>query len=326
MIPRKLKSGDHIRIIAPSKSFAILTKRGIVDVAEKRLSSLGLEVSYGDHIMESDGLASSSVESRVSDLNDAFRDKNIDGILTAIGGFNSNQILRQIDYKTIKANPKIFCGYSDITALSNAIFAKTGMVTYSGPHFSSFGMQKGFEDTLKSFKECLFTDKPYDIKTSVEWSNDKWYLDQKNRKFLKNKGPIVISKGEAEGRIIGGNLCTLSLLQGTEFMPNLKDSILFIEDDYETREVVFDRMLQSLLQQPEAEGIKGVVIGRFEKASEISDSAIKRMIKTKKELEGIPVAANVDFGHTTPMITFPIGGKAEIVLTKDNVRIKITEH
>ena len=96
-----------------------------------------------------------SRDARVEDLNEAFRDENVKAILTVIGGFNSNQLLDYIDYEAIKNNPKIFCGFSDITALSNAIYAKTGVVTYSGPHYSSFGMLKGFEYSLEYFKKMF---------------------------------------------------------------------------------------------------------------------------------------------------------------------------
>jgi len=325
MISKKLEVGDHIRVIAPSMSLALIDKQNL-RIAEERIKSLGLSVSYGAHVREKDELISSRVESRVSDLNDAFKDKSVDAILTVIGGFNSNQLLKHLDYKAIRSNPKIFCGYSDITVLSNAIFAKTGLVTYSGPHFSSFGMKKGFEYTMEGFKNCLFSSRPFEITPSKEWSNDKWYLDQNKRKFVKNKGPIVINKGEAKGRIIGGNLGTLSLLQGTEFMPSLKDSILFIEDDYESRAVTFDRVLQSLLHQPGFERVRGIVIGRFERESNISDRALRKIIQTKKELMDIPIVANVDFGHTTPMITFPIGGEGKINLNKNNMQIEVKKH
>lgn len=94
---------------------------------------------------------SSSIQSRVEDLHNAFLDKNVKAILTCIGGFNVNQILEYIDYSIIKNNPKIICGFSDITALINAIFAKTGLVTYHGTHFSSFGFEKDIEYTNQYF-------------------------------------------------------------------------------------------------------------------------------------------------------------------------------
>ena len=144
IFPKKLKSGSHIRVIAPSRSASILTKE-LIDYSKARLEKFGFKVSFGKNIYESDDFHSSSVVSRIADLHDAYRDKDIDAILTVIGGYNSNQIIDEIDYKLIENNPKILCGFSDITTLSNAIYAQTKLVTYSGPHFSSWGMKKEFE-------------------------------------------------------------------------------------------------------------------------------------------------------------------------------------
>lgn len=314
IFPDKLKSGDLISVISPSRSLALLSDETINNAVDK-FNDLGLEVSFSKHAAEKDSFISSSITSRVRDLHDAFRDKKVKAIFTTIGGFNANQLLNYIDFDVIKENPKIFCGYSDITVLSNAIFSKTGLVTYSGPHFSTLGMQKGLEYTLEYLKKCLFDNSAYELNDSKNWSDDAWYLDQKKRKFIKNMGRLVISKGRAKGRIVGGNLCTLNLLQGTEFMPSLKNSILFLEDDEMGANVTaleFDRNLQSVLHQKDARFIKGIVIGRFQKASKMTKEKIIKIVKGKQELKGIPVIANVDFGHTTPQITFPIGGEAEI--------------
>ena len=139
----------------------------------------------------------------------------------------------------------------------------------------------------------------------------------------------MINEGEAEGRIIGANLCTFNLLHGTEFMPDFKDSILFLEDCVESKDVFvvnFDRDLQSIIHQPGFEKVKGMVIGRFENSSGMTKEKLIKIIKTKKELDRIPVIAGVDFGHTFPMITFPIGGKAKIYAKKGKVKIEIVEH
>ena len=320
MIPSKLKSGDEIRIVAPSRSLAIISKDTRI-IGDARFKELGLKLSFGKHVNEMDDFASSSIKSRVQDLHDAFNDKKIKAIISVIGGFNCNQLLRYLDYELIKNNPKILIGYSDTTALQNAIYAKTGLVTYSGPAYSTFGMKKGFEYTLDYFKRCLFSNELIEIKPSVEWSDDTWYKNQESREFIKNKGFYVINKGT----IIGANLCTLNLLQGTEYMPSLEDSVLFLEDDEESNPLLFDRDLQSLIHQPGFNKVKGIVIGRFQKVSKVDYNLITQIIKSKKELDKIPVIYDADFGHTSPMITFPIGGTVEINASK-NPSIKIIEH
>jgi muramoyltetrapeptide carboxypeptidase len=311
MFPAKLQPGDEIRVIAPSTSMAMLKEKQI-EIAVDRLHQLGFTVSFGKNVHVHDEFFSSSIEERLEDLHDAFRDQNVKGILTAIGGYNSNQLLKYIDYELIRANPKVFCGYSDITALSLAIYKKTGVITYSGPHFSSFGMVKGFEYTLHSFLDAVTNDSPYDISPSPFWSDDPWYLDQEHRTFVEQKHYHVIQEGSAEGRLIGGNLSTIHLLQGTEFMPSLKDAILFIEDDVETHPHRFDRELQSLLHLPDANDIRAILIGRFQKDSNMTDAALEKIIKSKRELKNIPVIGNVNIGHVQPIATIPIGAVATI--------------
>jgi muramoyltetrapeptide carboxypeptidase len=325
MIPGKLSAGDEIRVIAPSTSFHILTP-AIREAALKNLAALGLHITFGSNCEELDAFHSSSVAARAEEIQAAFADANVKGILTAIGGYSSNQVLRSLDYDLIKANPKVLCGFSDITALSTAIHAKTGLVTYSGPHFSTFGMEKGLEYTLEHFKKCLFEAEPFALAPSKEWSDDPWYRDQENRVFIPNEGYLVINTGRAEGKLLGGNLCTLNLLQGTEYMPDLHDSILLLEDDDESLPHTIDRDLQSLIHQPGFAGVRGLVIGRFQHGSEMEQEKLIQIIRSKPELDGIPVIANADFGHTTPQFTFPIGGTGKLQAINAQVEFVVIAH
>jgi len=323
--PTKLKAGDEVRIVAPSRSLAIISEESR-KIANNRFSDLGLKLSFGKHLEEKDEFVSSSIKSRIEDLHDAFRDKNVKAIITVIGGFNSNQLLKYLDWDLIKNNPKIFCGFSDITALNNAIFAKTGLISYSGPHYSTFGQELYFDYTLEYFKKCLLSDDPFEIIPSEQWSDDAWYKNQKERTLIKNDGFLLINEGNASGTIVGANLCTLNLLQGTEYFPDLENSILFIEDDEESLPHTFDRDLQSLIHLPIFSSVKGIVIGRFQKASEITNELLIKIIKTKKELDNLPVIANVDFGHTDPKITFPVGGEVNLVAKNGKVKIELIKH
>lgn len=325
MIPSKLKAGDEIRVIAPARSLNIINKE-TRDIATKCLNEMGIKVTFSKNCEEIDEFCSSSIESRIEDLHDAFLDNNVKGILTVIGGYNCNQILDYIDYDTIKNNPKILCGYSDITALSNAIYKVTGLVTYSGPHYSTFGMKKGIEYTVDYFKKCLIEDKPFKIEPSKVWSDEAWFIDQENRTFYDNKGYKVINEGSAKGKILGGNLCTFNLLQGTKYMPDLNDKILFIEDDSLSSPETFDRDLQSLIHQPNFNKIKGIMIGRFQMSMKMAEEKLIKIIKTKKELNKIPVIYGLDFGHTTPHITFPIGGEVQLIAKNNIIDIIIDSH
>jgi muramoyltetrapeptide carboxypeptidase len=327
IIPPKLKQGDEIRIIAPARSLSLLSEN-LVKLAKENLEKQGFKVKFSKNCKEKDMFNSSSIKSRVEDLHEAFSDKNVKAIFTVIGGSNSNQILKYLDYELIKNSPKILCGYSDITALANAITAKTRLITYSGLHFSTFGMKKEFEYNLKYFKKCLLEEDEFEVKPSKTWSDDLWYKDQENRNLIKNEGFIILNKGECEGTVFGGNLCTLNLLQGTEFMPDISHSILFLEDDDfggDGSDIFFDRNLQSLIHQPNFEKVKGIVIGRFQKGSKMNLEKLKYIIESKEELKSIPIIANVDFGHTNPLITFPIGGSAKLKVD-DKVELIILEH
>ncbi len=322
IIPQKLKHGDVVRIITPSGSLASKTPEE-VQVAQKQFEELGLKVTYGKSIYESDMLTSSSTNSRLQDLHEAFADKNIKAIICAKGGFNANQLLDQIDYELIKNNPKIICGYSDITALNVAIYAKTGLVTYMSPTFSSFTHGTIDPYTLSYFKKALFTNDEYEVTPSEsykDWTN----IDENGVEMeIKNEGYWIINEGEANGTLIAENLCTLNLLQGTEYFPDITNAILFIEDDYESKEGNFLRDLQSLLQQQNAHTIQGLVIGRFQKASNIDKEKLIYMLSTFPQLKKIPIIANIDFGHTEPRITMPVGANAKISGRNNKIHIGI---
>ena len=189
IVPPKLKKGDEIRVISPSHSLKMLSDDVITD-AKNKLNELGYKVTFSNHMNEKDEFNSMPIKSRVDELNEAFSDKNVKCILTSIGGYNSNDILSYLDFDLIRNNPKIFSGFSDITVLLNAIYAKTGLITYHGPFFSTFAMHKGLDYILKYFNMCLTNEEIFEIEPSKEWSDDKWYLDQENGNFIQNTGLI----------------------------------------------------------------------------------------------------------------------------------------
>lgn len=322
IIPNRLKKGDKIMIISPADSLFFLSPE-MQSIAQKRFQDLGLELIFSKNAYEVDEFDSSSIESRVEDLHQAFLDTSIKGIFASYGGYNSNQLLRYINWELIKNNPKIFVGYSDITALQNAIFAKTGLVTYSGPLYSNFSQKLYFDYTLDYIEKSLFHAEEYSVLPSESWSDDNWYKNQDTRDLIPNNGWLIINEGESEGIVLGGNICTFNLLQGTEYFPDITNSILFFEDDSEVSLGVFERDLQSLIHLPNFNTVKGIVIGRFQKESKVTDNLLIKVIKAKKELDNIPVIANIDFGHTDPKITFPIGGKAKLIVENENSSLKL---
>ncbi|GAA4929873.1 LD-carboxypeptidase [Nonomuraea thailandensis] len=324
--PRKLTRGDVVRVVAPSRSRAMVTEHDHTGLIEARFAELGLTLTYGRHVDERDAFDSSAVASRVADLHDAFADPSVAAIITVIGGYNSNELLPYLDWELIRANPKILCGYSDISALQNAILARTGLVTYSGPHWSTFGMRDHFEQTLRWFTEVMFGSAPLTLAPADAWSDDLWFLDQDKRELIPNEGWWRLRPGAAEGPVVGGNLATLSLLQGTPYMPSLDGVILLLEDDFESHPAIFARNLTSLLQLPDAAGVRGLVIGRFQSETRMTRPLLEQIVATQPALEGVPVLANLDVGHTYPLATVPIGGLAELAVGGGEASLTLRRH
>lgn len=305
---------------------SILDKE-IISLAKKTLEDLGFVVTFGKNVYKSQEYYNcATIEDRIEDLHDAFKDKNVKAILTAVGGYNANQILPYIDYDLIKNNPKILCGLSDITALQNAILKKAGLITFSGVHFINFGMKYGFDMSLECFKQMFLTDdNEINLPVSTKFSSDKWFSCQDNRTFYNNDGLVPINKGSAKGTIIGGNLCTLNLLQGTSYMPTANNYILFIEDTSNLSDeymLNFDRNFNSLIQTIDINKIKGIVVGRSELDADMSYEKWKMIFNSNSLLKEIPIIINADFGHTTPSFIFPIGGNCEME-SSNNSKIKV---
>ncbi|MBO5109243.1 MAG: LD-carboxypeptidase [Clostridia bacterium] len=310
MIAKKLKPGDEIRVVAPSRSQAVVWERAHHHAMQFWQDS-GFILTFSKNCRELDQYQSSSIASRVEDLHEAFQDSNVKMIITSIGGFNANQLLPHLDYDLIAKNPKIFCGYSDITVLQNAIYAKTGLVTYSGPHYSTFGFDGEQEYTRKAFLDCFTKETALNIQPSK--TAGRYY---------------VLQEGSCEGAVIGGNLCTVNLLQGTPYMPDIRDKVLFLEDDNIMGEYFayeFDRNLQSLLQMEGADSVKGIVFGRFDESCGMTLNRINDIVRDKVPSH-IPVIFGVDFGHIFPILTFPIGGTVKIDANKNGVDIQFISH
>ena len=313
MIPDKLKPGDEVRIVAPARSASDIDK-GVLERAKSALESLGLKVSFSKNAFSRNQRGCPTDDEKVEDLHEAFMDENVKCVLAAIGGFNSNQLLDKIDWQIIKDNPKIFGGFSDITILNHAILAKTELVTYALPPEDNY--------SLEYFRRCLFADQPAEfvVQQSETFYDLPWNYDETSpRQALENNRPRVVQSGSAEGVMIGGNLCSLNLLNGTEYFPKIEgDIILCIEDDsYDSIPETVERNIQSLMQQSFFRQVKAILVGRFQGESRATDGMISDIIISKNIDPKIPVIVNLDFGHTDPKFTYPVGGKCKVVAGDD---------
>lgn len=322
MIPPKLKAGDHVRIIAPAHGLSPKLSEEMKERAIKKFADNGLSVSYGKYVNENDEFDTSPVEKRLEDLHDAFSDPGVQAIIPAMGGSSVNQLLKYIDYDLIKKNPKILCGLSDITALANAIYAKTELVTYYGPHFTMLAASKIVDYSFEYMKKTFFSEDTFPIVPSEHYIDSEW-----DSQVIVNEGFWTINEGEAKGKGFGGNFITFNLTMGSEFMPDLTDSVVFLEANKVIDFKDVQNQLQAILNQPGSHKIKGLIIGRFQKDTGMTRELLTKMVHSKKELKDVPVAANVDFGHTAPMTTLPIGGSISFQVKKeDEVQIVVEEH
>lgn len=305
-----LQPGDEIRIVAPSSAWNT-DRAKQYERAKKNLEKLGFNVTYGKYLEPATHLDAVDVKLRAKDIHDAYRDNSVKAIMALNGGWLANSLLPSLDWDVIKANPKPFIGYSDITVLLNAIYAKTGNIGYLGPNLGTFGIKHEAQYTAENLRSVLCGNgKTVSLVPSKKWGEGK------KRKQHVTQPWEVIQPGSAKGTLIGGNIATLYLLQGTDYYPMFKeDTVLAVEDDDEAGEYTkreFDRRLESVLQQPNARKyIKAIVIGRFQSASKVAMEDVRQIIRSKN-LKNIPVVANVDFGHTQPLLTLPIGGRMSV--------------
>jgi len=307
-----LKPGDEIRIIAPSRSQGSGRSRQY-ERAQERLESLGYKITFSKYTKSKFHLGTATAEQRAEDFNTAFADKNVKAVMAIHGGWSANEILPLVNWQLVVANPKPLFGFSDITVLLNGIYAKTGNVGYLAPNFATLGSMTSWQYTLENLNNVLTQQFPLNLTKSKEWGASK------SDRF-KTKAWKILSQGEAEATLLGGNLGTLYLLQGTEYQPKFDKPFIFaLEDDdeagkYTAREV--SRRFESLLQLPNfRKNLRGVIIGRFPPDSKVTQSEIKSIVDSKL-LGDIPVIAGVDYGHTLPMLTLPIGGTVRLVVNK----------
>ncbi|NQM13866.1 LD-carboxypeptidase [Streptococcus suis] len=305
---KRLKKGDHIRVVSPSSSIERIGGFEANVAAKKKLEALGFRLSFSEHYFENDIFDSAPIASRVEDLEAAFADETVDAILTTIGGFNCNELLPHLDFDLIAQNPKIFCGYSDTTALLNAIYAKTGMQTYMGPAYSSFKMEQGQQYQTTSWLNAVTQD-TYQLTPSLEWSSDAWYLPDAPRNFYPTEWKVY-NPGQATGIAIGGNISTLNLLTGTEFAPRPDRYVLFLEEAEDDDYLIITRHLTALLQaypNPQA-----VIFGRFPKETKMTEEILLTIFDKHPILKKVPVLYDLDFAHTQPLFTITIGGQVEL--------------
>jgi muramoyltetrapeptide carboxypeptidase len=268
----------------------------------QNLKSQGHELIVGKTVFSKFGYKTASIEDRLSDLHQMFLDPKIEIILNNTGGYSSNELLEFIDYDLIKKNPKIFVGYSDITAINLALYTKTGLQTINGPMVVDFDWYKNCYKDLFDYFE-----------------GKKSELQSDQIKYLANK------KLEAKGEIIAGNLSTFNLLLGTKYLPDFKNKVLFLEYDKEESKALpsLERMLWQIRQNGIFDKINGLVFGLLEpevQKEETEFQNIKSILESVTQNYTFPVLYNAQFGHIYPSWVLQNGRKVEII--KNQIFIK----
>ena len=316
-------------VITPGESFKKQSKTSLDKIKYLFLEELGVELNFGKHIFKQDLMHSTSLENRVEDINLFVKNQNISALICGNGGFNSIEILDAIDWKKIKKNKTQLFGSSDATVFINALYSQTKNTfqAFHCPNLWRFGFSEMVEPTIKALNQILNREN-YNIHKAKKWSDEKWYLKSlEERVFNKGAGLTIIQPGEAKGRIIGGNLCSLNLLQGTKYFPDFKqDIVLFLEEDSFVGEYTFEefsRNLNSLILSLRKSNIVGLIIGRFQRKSEMNIKKMKFIIKKIPRLKNIPIICNADISHTYPSIPFPIGANVSLSANNSDANIKI---
>lgn len=328
--PERLKRGDIIALISPSTGLVNLFPHRL-DNAIKFLNNFGFKIKEYPTTRTSIGWSSGTDKDRARDVMDAFEDNSVKAIICTIGGMTSNQLLKNINFDIIKDNPKIFCGYSDISVLHHAIHKKTNMVTFYGPMaMTQFGeYPKPLDYTLDYFLKAVENNTPIGkIIPSKDWTEEllDWSTktDMKRpRKLQKNLGFEWLCDGKCKGSIIGGCTSSIIKLRGTEFWPDYKDRILFLETP-EGQTIgkgeplnYLDSYLTDLELSGVFDEISGLVFGRPYCYSSDDNIKLKEILRKFGIEYSIPVLFGVDIGHTDPIITIPIGTNAILDSTKN---------
>jgi len=322
-VPPKLMPGDELRIITLSDSLATMDRAAIdatVDTVDKLF---GATISFGQRSREQlDHLATSSIVARVEDLEAALRDPKVTAIIAAAGGDNVNQLLPHIDWRLFKKHPKILLGFSDLTVLFNAVYHCSGLITYYGPN-AGFGEGKGQRYTADYLRRVLSQTQPVEIEPSKTWYDKDYRVSPPRQRKYSNDGWWSLNVGQASGRLVGGEISSLQLLAGSKYMPKLSGRVLMLEQ-FMGSLAEFDRLLEALLQLPRRP-LAGLLIGRFVKSAVVSRDGLQAVIDSKPQLKRVPVLANIDFGHSQPRLTLPIGGVIEFE-AGNNPSLTIKEH
>ena len=318
--PPALRPGDTVAIVSPSwggaGAYPHRLERGV-----QQLEALGWQVKIAAHARSRHGFVSDTPENRVQDIHDCFADPQVKAMIAAIGGDHSCHLLPLLDFDLIRANPKIFMGYSDITVLNIAIWQQTGLVTFNGPtlmtDFAEF--PRLFEYTERWLLRPLTQTRPVGaIEPSPTWTEEflDWRTQQdltRPRQMEPSPGWRWLKPGAGQGRLVGGCLESLQHLRGTRFWPDWQGAIFFFEtSEDKPSPATVDGILMDYENMGVFDDLQGILVGRPMKYSAEEKRLLHEIILERTRRYDFPIITDMDFGHTAPQFTLPLGCLARI--------------
>jgi muramoyltetrapeptide carboxypeptidase len=293
--PPHLQPGDGVGIISPAGA---TFKEDDLNMVIEAVKALKLVPKVGQYALDRYGYLAGKDRERASDINQFFADDNIALILPIRGGWGSARLLPYLDYDLIRRHPKIICGFSDITSLLLAIYAKTGLVTFHAPNgFSSWRTAQ-----TESFRQVLFSGEKLTFRNLPDPDDANRLMQVKNR-------IQTITKGQAKGKLIGGNLTTLASIVGSPYLPDFTGAILFLEDIGEDIYEI-DRLLNQLKLAGIFYNLAGFIFGQCSNCSANSDYGsltLEEVIREYIQPLKIPACLGLMIGHLEIIETIPIG-------------------
>ncbi len=326
MVMKSLKQNDIIGYFSPSTPITAYCPKRYAR-ARSFIQEKGFKLKSGELTGKVDSYRSGTVQERVEELNQLIRDPEVRCIISTIGGTNSNSLLPYLDYDAFIKDPKIIIGYSDVSSILLGIYAKTGITTYYGPALvASFGELEPYNELTWAYFSDILVDHinlPHEFIKPDFWSEQdiSWEEQTESKNKIKNHW-ATLNEGIVEGRLIIGNLNTITSIWGSPYMPELKKGdILFIEDSLKSAAMV-ERLFSFLKLNGVFDKIGGLILGKHERFDDMGTFKMPHMIL--EEVLGdydFPFLAQVDCSHTHPMFTMPIGSTIELHATNQTIKL-----
>ena len=305
ILPQRLKKGNLIGLVTPGSPI----KKEQLDETIVKFENLGFRTCYKDSVLSEYGYFAGPDQERADELMHMFTNPEVDAIWCVRGGYGSIRILNLLDFEIIEQNPKVFIGYSDITALLTSVYEQTGLVTYHGP----LGISDFNDFTLKSLQKVLL-----DPVQHYRYPYEREDETGDNPEFDR----YTLHGGKTEGELIGGNISVLDSMIGSRFEPNFENRIVYLEE-IEEKTYRVDKMLFHLLEATNLKKAAGIVMGVFGDCN-INDEprlTLKEAIRDLLEPLGIPVSYGLSFGHINKIVTIPNGIRARLNAGRNSLKL-----